>query len=157
MKHTSIKLLIMDVDGTLTNGSINIGENGELFKSFNVKDGYGIADILPRCSILPAIITSRSSKIVEHRACELHISHLYQNVANKYTKLCSLLNELDLTFDNCAYIGDDINDLECMMKCKISACPADAVKEVKESVQYVCAHKGGDGAVREFIDYLKEL
>ena len=73
-----IKLLIMDVDGTLTDGRINIGENGELFKAFSVKDGHGIARILPQIGIEPVIITSRMSKIVEHRAVELNIKHLFK-------------------------------------------------------------------------------
>lgn len=151
-----IKLLIMDVDGTLTDGKINIGENGELFKAFSVKDGHGINRILPQIGIAPVIITSRMSKIVEHRAVELNIKHLFQGVADKIATLADLLKEQGLSFENCAYIGDDVNDLECMKKCAVCGCPADAVKEVKAVADYVCAQKGGEGAVREFIEYLRD-
>lgn len=151
-----IKLLIMDVDGTLTDGRINIGENGELFKAFSVKDGHGINRILPQIGIAPVIITSRLSKIVEHRAKELNIKHLFQGVADKITALAELLKELNLSFDHCAYIGDDVNDLECMRKCAVCGCPADAVKEVRAVADFVCTEKGGEGAVREFIEYLRD-
>ena len=151
-----IKLLIMDVDGTLTDGKINIGENGELFKAFSVKDGHGINRILPQIGIAPVIITSRMSKIVEHRAVELTIRYLFQGVSDKIGALADLLKELSFSFENCAYIGDDVNDLECMEKCAVCACPADAVKEVKAIADYVCLQKGGDGAVREFIEYLRD-
>ena len=154
---SSLKLLIMDVDGTLTDGKINIGESGELFKAFDVKDGYAINRILPQCGIEPVIITNRNSKIVEHRASELHIRYLFQGVADKITALSELLDELHLSFDNCAYIGDDLNDRECMMKCAFSACPSDAVKEVLQIANFVCSKKGGEGAVREFIEYLRDL
>ena len=146
----------MDVDGTLTDGKINIGESGELFKAFSVKDGHGINRILPQCGIDPVIITSRRSKIVEHRAAELHIRYLYQGVPDKVETLSRLLDDLHLTFDNCAYIGDDINDRLCMEKCAISGCPADAVEEIKEIADYVCDRMGGEGAVREFIEYLRD-
>ena len=150
-----LKLLVMDVDGTLTDGKINVGENGELFKAFDVKDGYAINRILPQCGIAPVIITNRRSKIVEHRASELHIQYLFQGVGDKLAALSDLLDSLHLSFANCAYIGDDINDKECMMKCALSACPADAVKEVSEIADYVCTKRGGEGAVREFIEYLR--
>lgn len=148
-------MLIMDVDGTLTDGRIYIGPEGEAMKAFHVQDGYGIAHILPQLGVTPVIITGRSSKIVEKRAAELKISHLYQGVADKLGKLKALSRELGATPGEIAYIGDDLNDLACIQFCGCSACPADAVPEVLESVSYVCKREAGRGAVREFIDFLR--
>lgn len=149
-----IKILVMDVDGTLTDGKINISEKGELFKSFNVKDGYGIANLLPKMNILPVIITGRNSEIVKERCKDLNIELLYQGINDKIFQLKEVLYKLNLTADQVAYIGDDLNDLDCLEYVGISACPSDAVSLVKERVNYICKNKGGNGAVREFIDWL---
>lgn len=147
-----IKMLVMDVDGTLTDGCIYVGAEGELMKAFHVQDGYAIAHILPEYGITPVIITGRSSKIVEKRAKELKITHLHQGVSDKLTKLKAVAAELNAAPEEIAYIGDDLNDLECIRYCGLTACPADAVPEVLAAVQYVCKRNGGRGAVREFID-----
>ena len=89
----AIKLFVMDVDGTLTDGKINIGPEGEIFKSFNIRDGYGVNEILPAHNIIPAIITGRISKIVENRAKELHITELYQGKHNKLDTLKDLMKK----------------------------------------------------------------
>ena len=102
-----IKLLVMDVDGTLTDGKINISSNGELYKSFDVKDGYGIAKILPKLNIVPAIITGRKSDILSHRCKELKITHCYQGVNDKKNKLLDLLHTLDIKPDEVDCIGDN--------------------------------------------------
>lgn len=149
---SKIKMLVMDVDGTLTDGHIYIGAEGEVVKAFHVQDGYAIAHILPEKSIVPVIITGRSSKIVERRAAELKIIHLHQGVADKLSKLKEVAAELGINADEIAYIGDDLNDLDCIRWCGLTACPADAVPAVRENVQYVCSRNGGNGAVREFID-----
>lgn len=149
---SKIKMLVMDVDGTLTDGHIYIGAEGEVMKAFHVQDGYAIAHILPEKSIVPVIITGRSSKIVERRAAELKIIHLHQGVADKLSKLKEVAAELGINADEIAYIGDDLNDLDCIRWCGLTACPADAVPAVRETVQYVCSRNGGNGAVREFID-----
>lgn len=149
-----IKLLVMDVDGTLTDGRINMGPNGELFKSFNIRDGYGINEMLPANGIVPAIITGRASQIVANRAAELHITELYQGKHDKLDTLLALLDKYNCTRDNVAYIGDDILDIVCMKECAIVGCPADACREVKNMAHYICEAKGGDGAVREFIEHI---
>ena len=149
-----IKLLVMDVDGTLTDGRINMGPNGELFKSFNIRDGYGINEMLPANGIVPAIITGRTSQIVANRAAELHITELYQGKHDKLDTLLALLDKYNCTRDNVAYIGDDILDIVCMKECAIVGCPADACREVKNMAHYICEAKGGDGAVREFIEHI---
>ncbi len=92
-----IKLLVMDVDGTLTDGRINMGPNGELFKSFNIRDGYGINEMLPANGIVPAIITGRTSQIVANRAAELHITELYQGKHDKLDTLLALLDKYNCT------------------------------------------------------------
>ena len=148
-----IKLLVMDVDGTLTDGKIYMSANGELMKAFNIKDGYAIAR-LREYGIEPVVITGRSSDIVSHRCSELKINELYQGIENKSFKLREVCKNLNLNLSQVAYIGDDLNDWPCMKICGCSACPSDAIKQVKESVNYVCEAKGGDGAVREFIDFL---
>lgn len=147
-----IKMLVMDVDGTLTDGHIYIGAEGEMMKAFHVQDGYAIAHILPVKGIVPVIITGRSSKIVEQRAKELKIVHLHQGISDKLSKLKEVAAALGVTADEIAYIGDDVNDLDCIRYCDITACPADAVPAVRNSVKYICSRNGGSGAVREFID-----
>ena len=147
----SIKLLVMDVDGTLTDGHIYIGSNGELMKAFDVKDGYAIYHMLPANNITPVIITGRSSDIVAARAKELKITELHQGVSDKLAVLAAVAAKYDVTPDQIAYIGDDLNDLDAMAYCGLSACPADAVDEVLETAKYICKHNGGQGAVREFV------
>lgn len=149
-----IKLLVMDVDGTLTDGRIYLGVQGEVMKAFDVRDGYAIAQILPQLGITPVIITGRSSAIVAQRAKELKIKELYQGVSGKLTKLKEVAAKFGASADEVAYIGDDLNDLDCIQCCGCTACPGDAVPEVLESVDYVCKHDGGRGAVREFIEFL---
>lgn len=150
-----IKLLVMDVDGTLTDGKIYMGENGEVMKAFSVKDGYAIAHMLPEIGIIPVIITGRKSKIVENRAKELGITELYQGVGDKLAQLKRVAEKYNTAPEEIAYIGDDLNDLECIEYCTVTACPADAVEEVKRKVTYVCKKNGGEGAVRELIYYFK--
>lgn len=149
-----IKMLVMDVDGTLTDGHIYVSAEGEMMKAFHVQDGYAIAHILPEYGITPVIITGRSSKIVEKRAGELKISHLHQGVTDKLSKLKEVAAQLGAAPEEIAYIGDDVNDLDCIRYCGYSACPADAVPEVLEAVDYVCNRDGGRGAVREWIGKL---
>lgn len=148
------KYLVMDVDGTLTDGKIYMSNTGELCKTFNIKDGCGIHDILIPAGITPVIITGRKSDIVLNRCKELGITEVYQGVNNKIEKLEKLTSD----FSTIAYIGDDINDLSCMTPIKeaggIVGCPADAVKKVQEVADFISEHDGGDGAVRDFIEWL---
>lgn len=144
----------MDVDGTLTDGKIYMSEDGECMKAFHVKDGLGIREILPQYGILPVIITGRKSKILEKRCQELGIRHVYQSISDKYTCMMEMTEKFQYSLSEIAFIGDDINDLLCIKSCGISGCPADAVEEVKKSVNYICSNYGGNGAVREFIYWL---
>ena len=151
----NIMMLVLDVDGTLTDGKIYMSDNGELMKAFNIKDGYALAHIRKQC-IEPVIITGRSSEIVKRRCEELGIKELHQGVENKADCLLSVCQKYGITTKQCAYIGDDLNDLDCMMLCGHKAAPADAMKGVREKVDYVCEARGGEGAVREYCDYLIE-
>lgn len=154
----NVKLLVMDVDGTLTDGRIYIGAEGEVMKAFDVRDGYAIAHILPTLEITPIIITGRKSKIVEQRVKELKITELYQGISDKLAQLKAVAEKYNAKANEIAYIGDDLNDLECIRYCGLTACPQDAVDEVKKQVKYICRHDGGRGAVREFITLIgKEI
>ena len=147
------KLLVMDVDGTLTDGRIYMGPTGEVMKAFDVKDGYGIVH-LREYGIEPVIITGRESDIVRRRAEELHITELYQGVTDKLAKLREVAEKFGAAPDEIAYIGDDLNDLPCICFAGIAAAPADAVEQVKKEVDHVCRQNGGHGAVREFLDLI---
>jgi len=151
----NIRLFVMDVDGTMTDGKIYVGNSGEICKAFDVKDGYGLI----RCAeygIRTAIITGKSSQIVENRSKTLKIDEVFQGIKDKVTVLESIVKKYNYQWSEVAYIGDDENDLECMKKCGYSACPYDAVKKVVETVDYLCTHKGGEGAVREVLDKIFE-
>ena len=146
----------MDVDGTLTDGKIYLGNDGEVMKAFSIKDGCGIHDILIPSGITPVIITGRKSKILENRCKELGISNLHQGIRNKIEKLLTITTDLSTV----AYIGDDINDLSCMEPIKeaggLVGCPADAVQKVVDLADFVSKRNGGNGAVREFIEWIVE-
>lgn len=159
-----LKFLVMDVDGTLTDGKIYMGLSGELLKAFDAKDGYAIKEMLPLCGMTPIVITARKSAILEKRCEELGIAELHQGVRDKYDKLEKILESISKR-DKCAhslanvvYIGDDSLDLQCMVPVRNSgglvACPLDAVQEVKQSSDFICTKRGGDGAVRELVEYL---
>lgn len=149
-----IKVLVMDVDGTLTNGQINIGNNGEVFKSFYCRDGLGILHAI-EMGMIPVILTSRFSDIVEARAKELGITIILQGAGNNKKELLDkYVEDYKISYEEIAYIGDDINDLECMKLCGMTGCPNDAVEEIKQISKYICGNLGGNGAVREFIDWL---
>jgi len=149
----SIELIVLDVDGTMTDSRITYSENGDEIKSFNVKDGLAIAS-WRKLGKQVAIITGRSSDIVARRAKELHIEHFYQGIHNKKEVLEDLLDKLDLSMDNVAAIGDDLNDLQMLKAAKISFVPRDASAYVDKIATVILTKKGGDGAVREMIEYL---
>ncbi len=160
-----IRFLVMDVDGTLTDGKIYMGQTCELFKAFDIKDGCGIAVLLPDMNIEPVVITARDSDIVKNRCKELGIKLLVQKSKDKLSSLNQIItdynekNSTAYTLKNCAYMGDDIIDLPSMRAIKeaggLVACPADAIDEVKSFCDFVSRKNGGNGAVRELIEELK--
>ncbi|RLA63594.1 MAG: 3-deoxy-D-manno-octulosonate 8-phosphate phosphatase [Epsilonproteobacteria bacterium] len=149
----SIELIVLDVDGTMTDSRITYSENGDEVKSFNVKDGLAIVS-WRKLGKQVAIITGRSSNIVARRAKELHIEHFYQGVHNKKEVLEELLEKLGLSMDNVAAIGDDLNDLQMLNSSGISFAPRDASIYVNKIADVILSVKGGDAAVREMIEYL---
>lgn len=145
-----ICLLALDVDGVLTDGSINMGAQGELFKSFYAQDGLGISVAL-RNGLQIAIITGRKSEIIHRRAQELGIQMVQEGVKDKYLALEQLQNQLGLSRGQVAYMGDDLNDLPAFRAAGVTFAPADAVEEVREAASFVTEAAGGRGAVREAI------
>lgn len=151
-----IKLLIMDVDGTLTDGKIYMSDNGEIMKAFSIKDGYMISRLKDH-EIIPVILTGRTSKIVQNRAEELKIHQVYQGISNKSDFLTKIMEDNKVCKENVAYIGDDDNDIECMKKCGLVGCPKDASKSVISIANFVSSNSGGSGAVRDFIEYIYKV
>ncbi len=151
-----IRLLVMDVDGTLTDGQIYMSAQGELMKAFHVKDGYGIRNLLPKKQIIPVIITGRTSAIVENRCRELEIRYLYQGVEQKDACLKRVSEELSIPLEQAACMGDDENDLPMMRLCGVCGCPVDAADAVKKQCVFTSTYAGGHGAVREFIEWILE-
>jgi 3-deoxy-D-manno-octulosonate 8-phosphate phosphatase (KDO 8-P phosphatase) len=150
-KLKRIKLIALDVDGVLTDGSIIIGSDGTEYKSFNVKDGSGIS-LARHVGMKFAIISGRYSKTITLRAAELKIEAVYQDIMEKLGPYEDLKKDLSLKDADICFIGDEIIDLPVFEKCGFSAAPADAVAAVKSAADYVCKKDGGKGCVREVID-----
>ena len=148
-----IRLLLLDVDGVMTDGGLYYSGRGEQLKKFDVKDGYGIVK-LRRFGIPVGIITGRVSKIIERRAEELGITELHQNLHDKLSAYNRIKKRFGLHDTEVAYIGDDEPDLPILKRAGFSAAPADAVSRVLKVVHYTCKHRGGHGAVREVIDMI---
>ena len=149
----SIKLVAFDVDGVLTDGSLTFDKDGNELKTFNAKDGQGIVN-LNKSGIITAIITARESGAVKYRAKNLKITELHQGSKNKIATLENIMQKYGITFDEIAYMGDDLPDICILEKVKLKGCPNDAVEEVKAVANFVSSKNGGRGAVREFCDYI---
>lgn len=148
-----IKLVAFDVDGVLTDGSLTFDEQGREYKTFNAKDGQGIVN-LNNAGIITAIITARNNGTVEHRAKNLNIKELHQGSKNKIQTLEQIMSKYGLSFEEVAYMGDDLPDICILEKVGLKGCPFDAVDEVKRIANFVSSKCGGRGAVREFCDYI---
>jgi 3-deoxy-D-manno-octulosonate 8-phosphate phosphatase (KDO 8-P phosphatase) len=146
-----IELLVLDVDGCLTDGKIVYSSDNREIKSFNVKDGLAISTWIQMGKHV-AIITGRESTIVEKRAKELKIQYLFQGVKNKLAILDDLISSLGLTYSEVAAIGDDLNDYKMLQKVALSFTPKDGVDDIIDIVDITLKSSGGDGAVREMID-----
>jgi 3-deoxy-D-manno-octulosonate 8-phosphate phosphatase (KDO 8-P phosphatase) len=152
-KMAGIKLLLLDVDGILTDGRIIYDNQGNELKAFDVKDGHGLK-MVQRAGIKTGIITGRSSEVVKRRAQELGFDILYQGALNKLEPYLEILAEHGLTNEQVAYVGDDVVDLPVLRRVGFSATVADAVEDVLPLVDYVTKRPGGRGAVREICDML---
>ncbi len=151
-----IKLLIVDIDGTLTSGAITYTANGDEMKSFCVKDGLALSSWVRLGNEL-AIITGRNSPIVERRAKELGVKYIFQGVKDKFAMVLGICEELNIGLDSVAAIGDDLNDLKMLQKVGKSFIPADAVSYLHDKVDYHLNSAGGKGAAREAVEILFEL
>ena len=152
MSRSPIRLLILDVDGTLTDRGIYVSAQGDQFKRFDARDGMGIKLAL-RAGVQVGIIShSLVSEMILTRARDLGIPHVYVGQEPKIQVLHQWLNQLDIPPDETAYIGDDVNDLEVMQAVGHAACPSDAAERIKKISDVILTQKGGFGAVREYID-----
>jgi YrbI family 3-deoxy-D-manno-octulosonate 8-phosphate phosphatase len=153
IKAAQIKLVAFDVDGVLTNGDIIYSDKGDEIKIFNAKDGQGI-NMLKTSGLITAIITARSTPIVDKRAKDLNISHVYQGAKNKFVAIQELMNIYNIDLSEIAYVGDDIPDICILEKAGMACCPADAVDEVKSICHFISTKPGGKGAAREISDFI---
>ncbi|MHC4060930.1 MAG: KdsC family phosphatase [Planctomycetota bacterium] len=148
-----IKLLVLDVDGVLTDGTVAVNADGADTKFFNSLDGHGIR-LWRRAGLKVAFISGRASKAVTHRARELEVDYVFQDCHDKLPMLENLLKLVDLSPGEVACVGDDLTDLPMLRCAGFAAAVANAVDEVKQSVDYVTTRTGGRGAVREVIEYI---
>lgn len=149
----NIRLLILDVDGVLTDGSIILDNAGNEYKAFHVRDGHGIK-MLIRSGIQVAIITGRSSEVVDRRARELGITEVFQKCRDKRIAYQKLLTQFGFSPAEVAYVGDDIVDIPIMLQVGLPVAVADATAEVRRSALMVTKNRGGRGAVREVTDFI---
>lgn len=153
IRGQKIKLIALDVDGVLTNGELIFGTKGELMKTFHAQDGLGIA-LAHNVGLKTAIITGRKSQMVELRSAELKIADVYQGTLSKVEALDDLMAKYDLTLEEIAYVGDDLNDLPVLLRVGLPCAVANAAPEVKQHAHFVTKQPGGNGAVREVIEYI---
>ena len=152
---SKIKLLAFDVDGVMTTGEVTYDENGVEYKSFNVKDGHGLVRV-QNAGFVTAIITARNNGTVKHRAENLHITELYQGQKYKLPALEEIMKKYNLSYEQVAYMGDDLPDICILEKVGLKCCPNDAVDEVKSICNFISSKDGGKGAVRELTDFVLE-
>jgi len=148
-----VRIVVLDVDGTLTDGRLYIDNNGLETKAFNVKDGMAIAQGIKQ-GLIFAIITGKESKIVEQRSAELGITEIHQKISNKIAVLDKILLKYKLDYSQVAYMGDDINDIPAMLKAGFNGAPVDACTDIISLSHFKAINKGGEGAVREFVEYI---
>lgn len=152
-RATRIKLVAFDIDGVMTDGGLHYTDDGSELKTFNVQDGLGLK-FMQRAGFALAIVTGRNSGVVAARAADLGIEHVYQGVANKRAAVEELLGKLGLQWHECAFMGDDVIDLPAMTRCGFAIAPANARPIVKQHAHALTEASGGQGAVREAIEFI---
>lgn len=152
-KTQNIKLVITDVDGVLTDGGLYYTEEGLVMKKFNVKDGLATRRLREH-GFECGIISSDGPELIQVRNIRLKMDFVIAGIWDKLEKVKELCKERNITLENVAFLGDDINDHEIIKAVGFSACPKDAVSIIKESVDYICRRKGGDGVFREFAELI---
>ncbi|MEC4721527.1 HAD family hydrolase [Noviherbaspirillum sp. CPCC 100848] len=152
-RAAKVRLMIFDVDGILTDGSLHYGADGEMIKTFNVLDGHGIK-LLQASGVATAIISARKSALVARRAGDLGIEHLFQGVHDKRTAFEQLLTQTGIAADACGFVGDDVIDLPILLRVGFAASVPNGHAEVRSRVHYVTQAQGGRGAARELCDFI---
>ncbi|HEV7855863.1 MAG TPA: HAD hydrolase family protein [Herminiimonas sp.] len=153
VRAARVRLMIFDVDGVLTDGSLHFGADGEVIKTFNVLDGHGIK-LLQRSGVLTAIISARQSPIVLKRATDLGIAHVMQGVHDKGLAFEQLLRDTNVAKEDCGFVGDDVIDLPILSRVGFAASVPNGHAEVRSRVHYVTQASGGRGAARELCDFI---
>lgn len=153
-KAQNIKIVITDSDGVLTDTGVYYSERGEEMKRFSIRDGMGVERLREIAGVETAIVTGELSGSVKKRAEKLMIKELHLGVKDKKQVLNDIISRRNLTIENVAYIGDDTNDLEVLKMAGFSACPADAVIQIKQVVDYITENRGGFGAFRDFAELI---
>jgi 3-deoxy-D-manno-octulosonate 8-phosphate phosphatase (KDO 8-P phosphatase) len=151
-KDFSFGLLALDVDGVLTDGGMFYTQGGDEFKKFNAKDGLAIKTLTGAGKPVAFVSSGINDKIIRDRADLLGVQYVYVGTWNKLEKIQNWCKELNITTDNVAFVGDDMNDLPVIEQVGLSACPADAVLKIRQAADIILENKGGKGCVREFID-----
>jgi 3-deoxy-D-manno-octulosonate 8-phosphate phosphatase (KDO 8-P phosphatase) len=152
-RAAQVRLMIFDVDGVLTDGSLHFGADGELIKTFNVMDGQGIR-LLQNAGIATAIISARQSPLVQRRANDLGITHVFQGAHDKRIAFEQLLTQTGTQAQHCGFIGDDVIDLPILLRSGFAASVPGGHAEVRQRVHYTTTAHGGRGAVRELCDFI---
>lgn len=155
LKCKKIKLVLTDVDGVLTDGGMYYSNEGDMMKKFHTRDGMGVT-LLRKQGIPTIIITKEKTKIVKQWATKMKIEKLYDGILNKESLIQTICKKYNVTPNELAYIGDDVNDIELLKKVGLSAVPNDAIKEVKQVSYYICKKNSGLGAFRELADLILE-
>mgnify|MGYP006100114357 CR=1 FL=1 len=152
-KSKMIKIVVTDVDGVLTDGSMYYTKNGDYMRKFNTKDGMGV-EILRNENIKTIFLSRERSLIVKKRAEKLNISKCYLGIKDKVSILPKICNEFNVELNEIAYIGDDVNDLDIMKEVGFSGCPNDGVMQIRKIADHICSSTGGNGVFREFVDII---
>ena len=150
-RAAEVRMIVLDVDGVLTDGRIYLGNKDEEFRTFFVRDGLGIR-MGQSAGLIFGILSGRDSPLVERRARELHIKHIHQGIQDKGPCLEQIAAKTDLETKQICFIGDDLIDVPAMRRAGLAACPADGCEETRQFAHYICNNKGGHGAVREVVD-----
>ncbi|MBK7937153.1 MAG: HAD family hydrolase [Lewinellaceae bacterium] len=153
-KAAPIRLLLTDCDGVLTDAGVYYSEQGEALKRFSMRDGMGVERLRELAGVETGIVTGENSPIVMHRAAKLGITELHPGAKNKHQVLLKILENRQLTPEQVAFIGDDLNDEAILRSVGLSACPADAMEGILKISDYICLLRGGQGAFREFAELI---
>ncbi|MCV0400944.1 MAG: HAD hydrolase family protein [Nitrosopumilus sp.] len=154
-KCQKINIVLTDVDCVLTDGGMYYTENGDIMKKFHTRDGMGVS-LLRKKKISTIIITKEKTKFVKQWAKKMNVEKLYDGIQKKEDLVINICSKYNVTLQELAYIGDDVNDLELLKKVGLSATPADGIDDAKKVCHYICKSKGGEGAFRELADLILE-